>query len=281
MKNKSLIKKLEQLFFLGLIFLSPAFLLAAGETEVVEATTNNTLFISRIIVIVVSILSIGFVSWKFYKVPSKNQEERDVTKKGNFLDLFGAYNTEDEIKKLDLHHDYDGIRELDNKIPGWWNLAFAGTVLIAIIYAVRFFVIGTFPDQIDELKESQRIADIKVQKYLESSGGLVDENTAVMSDAAGIKQGGDLYSAHCVACHGASGEGGIGPNLTDEYWLHKGGVKDVFYSIKYGWPDQGMMPWKDSFSPIEIQNISSYILSLQGTNPAGAKEPQGEVYKEE
>lgn len=281
MKNNQLIRTICPYFLVGMMLLLPSILLANGTNEVVEETKNNSLLISQIIVITLSIVSIGYVSWGFYKVPNKHPEEdNDLKKSKHFLDFFGAHNTEEEIQKLDLQHDYDGIRELDNKIPGWWTLSFVGTVLIALIYFFRVFVTGTFPDQIDELKESQRTADIEVKKYLESTGGLIDENTAVMSDAAGIKTGAGLYSAHCVACHGAAGEGGIGPNLTDEYWLHKGSVNDIFYSIKYGWPDQGMMSWKDAFSPAEIQDISSYILSLKGTNPPNGKAPQGEKYSQ-
>lgn len=207
------------------------------------------------------------------------QGEKPLWKR--LVNMLGKDNTEEELKQLDLEHDYDGIRELDNNIPTWWNWAFFGTCLFSFIYFVRFFILGTMPDQVDELKESQRLAEIQIKEYLErTGGGDIDENTVTMQDAAGISEGAVLYAKNCVACHGAAGEGGIGPNLTDEYWLHKGSINDVFYSIKYGWPEQGMISWQGNFSPIEMANLASYVISLQGTNPPNAKEPQGELYTE-
>ena len=85
--------------------------------------------------------------------------------------------------------------------------------------------------------------------------------------------------SHCVADGGAAdGGGGIGPNLTDPYWLHGGDIKNVFSVVKYGVIAKGMVPWEDQLSPKEIQDVSSFILSLQGTSPAVAKDPQGELY---
>ena len=85
-----------------------------------------------------------------------------------------------------------------------------------------------------------------------------------------------------MACHADKGQGNqTGPNLTDDYWLHKGGIKDVFYTIKYGWPEKGMRSWKEDFSPAQIAQLSSFIKSLKGSNPPGAKEPQGEKWTEE
>lgn len=184
---------------------------------------------------------------------------------------------------LDLNHDYDGIRELDNKIPRWWLYAFYGTIAFAFVYMYRMFVSETMPDQITELQESYRIADIQMKEYLKNAANNVDENTVVMLDDAGIQAGMRLYIAKgCNACHGEVGEGNsVGPNLTDEYWLHKGSINDIFYSIKYGWPDKGMKSWQAEMSPVEIAQVASYIRSLQGSNPPNAKEPQGELYVEE
>jgi cytochrome c oxidase cbb3-type subunit 3 len=100
-----------------------------------------------------------------------------------------------------------------------------------------------------------------------------------LSDAKGIEKGESLFAQNCSACHGKDGEGGVGPNLTDEYWLHGGDVKDVFKTIKYGVPQNGMISWKAQLSPLNIQEISSYILSLKGSNPPNAKAPQGEKYE--
>ena len=99
-----------------------------------------------------------------------------------------------------------------------------------------------------------------------------------MLDAAGIASGMKLYNTNCGACHGDKGQGGVGPNLTDAYWLHGGSISHVFKSIKYGIVDKGMKSWKEDFSPTQIAQLASFIESIQGTNPPGAKEKQGDLY---
>ncbi|MFA6060124.1 MAG: cbb3-type cytochrome c oxidase N-terminal domain-containing protein [Taibaiella sp.] len=186
----------------------------------------------------------------------------------------------EEEHSLDLNHDYDGIRELDNKVPAWWRYAFYASILFGGIYMYRMFVTDTLPNQIQELDQANYIAAIQKAEYLKHAANNVDENTVAMLDASGIAEGSALFTKNCLACHGDKGQGGVGPNLTDEYWLHNGGIKDVFHSIKYGWPEKGMKAWKDDFSPVQIAQLASYIKSIQGTNPPGGKEPQGTVFTE-
>jgi cytochrome c oxidase cbb3-type subunit 3 len=109
----------------------------------------------------------------------------------------------------------------------------------------------------------------------------VDENNIVaLTDPVKINEGKDLYVANCAACHGRNGEGTVGPNLTDPYWLHGGSLKDIYRSIRYGWVEKGMKAWKDDLSQMQILQIASFIKTIQNTNPPNAKEPQGELYKE-
>lgn len=186
---------------------------------------------------------------------------------------------EDE-QQLDLDHNYDGIRELDNKVPAWWQYAFYATILFSVVYLYRMFISETLPGQLEELDEANRIAAIQKEEYLKNAANNIDENNVVMLDASGIASGAILYGKNCMACHGDKGQGGVGPNLTDDYWLHSGGLKDVFRSIKYGWPEKGMKAWKDDFSPAQLAQLSSYVRSLHGTNPPAGKEPQGTLYTE-
>jgi cytochrome c oxidase cbb3-type subunit 3 len=179
-------------------------------------------------------------------------------------------------EEVDTGHDYDGIRELDNKLPPWWLYGFYGTILFACVYLWRYHVSHTAPLSGEEYAISVQKADAAKAEYLKKTASLVDETTVKqLTGADELEAGQKIFESTCFACHGKAGEGGVGPNLTDEYWLHGGSIQDVFKTIKYGWPDKGMKSWKDDFSPSQIAQLASYVRSLQGTHPANAKAPQG------
>ena len=128
------------------------------------------------------------------------------------------------------------------------------------------------------------IAQAKVEKtaMLKKTASNVDENSVViLADAGDISKGKSSYITKCAACHGQNGEGGVGPNLTDEFWIHGGGVKNIFKTIKYGVQEKGMIAWQAQMQPTEMQQVASFILTLQGTKPANGKAPQGNLYIEE
>lgn len=179
-----------------------------------------------------------------------------------------------------LDHDYDGIKELDNALPPWWKWGFYITIVIAVFYILRFHVWGTGPNPEEEYKAEMAAAAAQLEEYRKKSNDMVDEKTVVMADAAGIADGKQIFQKSCFMCHGSNGEGSVGPNLTDDYWLHGGSINDVFKTIKYGVPDKGMQAWEKTFSPSQIKNLASYVKSLKGSNPANAKAPQGELFAE-
>lgn len=182
---------------------------------------------------------------------------------------------------IDLSHDYDGISELDNKLPPWWTVAFGLTILFSIVYLYRYHVSESAPLQLEELQIAIKEGEAEKAAYLAKTSGNVDENSVVMLDASGIASGKTLFQANCIACHGNAGEGNaVGPNLTDDYWIHGGKINDVFKTIKYGVTEKGMRSWKDDMSPVQMAQLASYIKSLKGTNPPNAKEPQGDKYEE-
>ena len=117
------------------------------------------------------------------------------------------------------------------------------------------------------------------EAYLERMANAVNENNVerLLSDED-LAAGKALFDRNCIACHGAQGEGGIGPNMTDQYWLHGGSVKDIFSTIKYGVPEKGMIAWKNQMSPLHMQQLTSYIMSLAGTNPPNQKKAEGKIY---
>ncbi len=180
-----------------------------------------------------------------------------------------------------LDHDYDGIRELDNALPPWWKYGFYITIFVAIFYILKFEVWHTGMNPTEEYNTEMSEAKIETDAYLASMKENVDENTVVMLDAVGIATGKTLYTKTCVACHSPNGAGGVGPNLTDNYSIHGATIKDIFKTIKYGWPDKGMQAWQSNFSPVEMQQIASYVKSLVNSNVADGKAPQGELNKEE
>lgn len=197
-----------------------------------------------------------------------------------FWDRFNKAVAIEHEEDIMLDHDYDGIKELDNSLPPWWKYGFYVTIVIAFIY-IWYYHLGSGPSSKEEFLAEMKRGEKEVAAYLAKSANNVDESTVVMLDDAGIAAGQDLFSKNCIACHGPDGGGNaVGPNLADAYWLHKGGLKDIFKSIKYGWTDKGMKSWKDDFSPKQIAQLASYVKSLQGTTPTAPKEPQGELYVE-
>ena len=177
-----------------------------------------------------------------------------------------------------LDHNYDGIQELDNALPPWWKYGFIITIGFAFVYILNFHVLGNGKNPTEEYQAEMDKAQIEKEAYEAKNKDRIDEANIPMADAAGIKDAEVNYLANCVACHGAKGEGGVGPNLTDDYWLHKGALNDVYHTIKVGYPDKGMQAWASKFNPKEISQLASYIKTLHGTNPPNGKAPQGDLF---
>lgn len=180
-----------------------------------------------------------------------------------------------------LNHDYDGIRELDNNLPPWWVYLFYGCIGFAAIYLVRFEIMGG-DNQEMELKKELAQAKIEVAEYMKTAPDLMDEKTVtLLTDPADLAIGKTIFTTNCAACHRADGGGQIGPNLTDDRWILGGGIKNIFHTVTNGGRDgKGMIAWKGTLKPKEIQKVASYIISLKGSNPVDPKAPDGEVWVE-
>jgi cytochrome c oxidase cbb3-type subunit 3 len=175
-------------------------------------------------------------------------------------------------------HSYDGIRELDNRLPPWWLYGFYGTIVFGIIYLVNVFILDG-PTQVEEYDQEMAQAKIEVETYLASLDNLIDEsNVSFSDDPLDLVAGMEIFISKCAACHGQLGEGGVGPNFADQYWIHGGDAKSIFKVIKYGVAAKGMISWKSQLSPKQMQQVSSYIVTFEGTNPPNQKEPQGEIF---
>jgi cytochrome c oxidase cbb3-type subunit 3 len=188
----------------------------------------------------------------------------------------------EEEHDLILHHNYDGIRELDNVLPPWWVYLFYGTIVFAGIYLGRYHIFGN-DDQKAEFDKEMAEAKIQVEEYRKTAPDLMDkEKVTLLTDASSINAGKALFQSNCIACHRADGGGAIGPNLTDEQWINGGGIKNVFNTIMEGGrAGKGMIAWKEQIKPTEIQKVASYVLSLKGSNPKDPKAPEGEIWNDD
>jgi cytochrome c oxidase cbb3-type subunit 3 len=185
-----------------------------------------------------------------------------------------------EEHEIILDHNYDGIKELDNSLPPWWLYGFYASIIFAAIYLLRFHVFNGYT-QFDELETEYAEAKIAIENYKKNAKDLVDINTVeLLTDASDLKAGQAIFEANCVACHKADGGGSIGPNLTDEYWILGGGIKNVFKTVSEGGRDgKGMIAWKQLLKPVEMAQVSSYVLQFQGTTPAEPKAPEGDIWE--
>jgi cytochrome c oxidase cbb3-type subunit 3 len=270
-------------------------LFAAGATDASAAvpgvamiTTQTLLYwliSANILFFVIIVSQLTVVRGMVKALSGKDEEEAaKVEAVPSFADsILNKLTRTVEVEKEEdilMHHEYDGIRELDNVLPPWWLWLFYGTIIWSVVYIFNVHISGTWLHQADEYELEMTQAKADVEAYLAKAAAAVDENTVtMMTDASTLAAGKNTFVTYCKACHGESGEGNaVGPNLTDVYWIHGGGIKEVFTTIKYGVVEKGMQSWKKDLKPTEMQQVSSYILSLQGTNPANAKAPQGELW---
>ena len=180
--------------------------------------------------------------------------------------------SEEEKEKLLEDHDFDGIRELDNPPPPWLIYLFYASIVFAGIY---FFVYHVF-----------KTGDTQNQKYdkevakFEASKPKENVTIKFIYDEAGLKAGEEIFATNiCASCHGLLLEGNaIGPNMTDEYWIHGNSIENMLDIISNGNSLKGMSPYKDKLSQEQIIQVASFIWSKQGSNPPNAKDPQGDKY---
>ncbi|MEM9895882.1 MAG: cbb3-type cytochrome c oxidase N-terminal domain-containing protein [Bacteroidota bacterium] len=294
-------------FLLSLLTLLPLLSTAQDEAEslssmfefsLLEIVLGFAVFVAIVCVIAMfTILSVMRTVIKLQKgqLPAQEKEkvvakpELIVAKPGEEGETFwgllwnrvNAFVPVSQEATVETEHEYDGIRELDNRLPPWWLYGFYATIVFGAIYLVRFYFFD-MPSQDQEFQLAMQEADEEVQAYLASLDNLIDENSVVLSlETADLDAGKALFQNNCSVCHAADGGGGVGPNLTDKYWLHGGDIKSIFKTIKYGIPSKGMIAWETQLSPKKMQQVSSYIYQMEGTIPAKAKEPQGDFEERE
>jgi cytochrome c oxidase cbb3-type subunit 3 len=246
---------------------------ASGQASSITFENAMTIILIILILFLITVILYGV---SVMRLVEKGIKGEDLTKEISFN--FNKVLTDsvplEREAEITFHHEYDGIRELDNNLPPWWVYMFYATIVFAFAYMGYYHLSSSSDLQIAEYNREME----KAEKLMASK---MNENTVTLiSDNAMLEEGKKIFIENCAACHGKEGQGGIGPNLIDKYWLHGDGVKNIFKTIKNGVPGKSMKAWQNDFSPKQIQEMASYILTLQGTTPANAKEPQGELNEE-
>lgn len=178
-------------------------------------------------------------------------------------------------------HEYDGIREYDNPVPGWLSLLFTGTIIWSLFYVVAINL-GYIARYEETLEEGQReLANMRQAAESDREKVTPDRLAAAVEEEERKKSGKAAYNDNCASCHREDGGGEIGPNLTDPYWIHGGSLMDIYKTVTQGVSDKGMPAWKDQLSQQERIDVTAYVRSLQGTEPADAKEPEGDKFEPE
>lgn len=213
--------------------------------------------------------------------PSEEQAITE-TKPGVIKKIMAALTRSTPVSKeqdIMLSHEYDGIRELNNSVPPWLNYIFIASLFFSIFYLAHYHVFGTGKSQFDEYSTEMEIARLDMERLMKSGAFITEENVTALTDPESIAAGKDRFMKDCSPCHGMNGEGTIGPNLTDDYWIHGGKVSDLFRTVKVGVPEKGMVAWGQQLNPKQMQEVVSYILTLHGTAPPNGKAPEGELFK--
>jgi len=176
-----------------------------------------------------------------------------------------------------MHHSYDGIREYDNPLPGWWRMIFWGTIVFAIGYGLYYHVArwGMTPDQ----RYRAALAEYDSKKADREAAEAASVSEDVLSndakDSAVVQHGAEIFAVRCVSCHTPDGRGLIGPNLTDNYQLHGTSRMDIFKTIKGGVPGTAMLAWGEQLPAPDIVAVAAFVTTLRGKNVPGGKAPQG------
>lgn len=287
-------------FFITLFFVFN--LIALSYAQVANEAKSTSLFddpmltfyivVTFLFVIAILVLVMAVYMLRVLNFMVKQAEQEKATKLGIeykpapsiWQRLWERWNNLKPLEKesdIMLDHNYDGIRELDNHLPPWWKWLFYATIGFAVVYLVVFHVFDTFPLQIQEYENELAYAqELALKAKAQNPVAAIDEtNVEATTDALALADGKITFLNTCASCHRKDGGGDIGPNLTDEYWLHGGSVKDLFTVVRHGVQGTNMISWEGVISSEKMKNVTSYILTMQGSNPPNPKKPQGVIYE--
>jgi cytochrome c oxidase cbb3-type subunit 3 len=271
------------------IFALMEYFIDSGEKPAFLEYPMTGYFLLLILLLLIAIeLILKSIEQVMFQTLSKEAQERYLSAsheskgwawgKRMYQKLLGSKPVEEESEII-LDHNYDGIRELDNKLPPWWVYLFYVTIIFGVVYLARFHVFGDYT-QDEEFEMEIAEARLAIEEYKKNAKDLVDVNTVtLLTEASDLQAGENIFVTNCAVCHKVDGGGGIGPNLTDDYWILGGGIRNVFNTISEGGrAGKGMVAWKTNLKPAEMAQVASYVLTMHGTNPVDAKDPEGEIW---
>ncbi|ETN95078.1 cbb3-type cytochrome c oxidase N-terminal domain-containing protein [Zhouia amylolytica] len=289
---KSFASYLRVIAITSIVFIAAEYLIDSGEKPAFIEYPMVSVFILLFAIILIGIeIMVGSMNSLADAIMTEDQKKALEVKRAKarknawYLKLEKRLTKAQPIEaegEIILDHNYDGIRELDNSLPPWWVYGFYISIVFAVIYLAKYHIFDG-NTQAEEYEQAMAKAKIEIEEYKRTAKDLIDANTVeLLTEASDLNAGKSIFQTNCVACHMADGGGGIGPNLTDEYWILGGGIKNVFRTISEGGRDgKGMVAWKQSLKPSEVAQVASYVLSLEGTTPANPKAPEGEIWTPE
>jgi cytochrome c oxidase cbb3-type subunit 3 len=263
--------------------LSPAMDEVTAEEVFVKISTGELYMVGVIVLVLLAVLIYQVRLFNsLYRMTLKEEElakaEQPIVsaKKINKI-LTDAVDIEDESSIL-LDHEYDGIQELDNNLPPWWVWLMWGTIIFAVVYLFNYHIFKVSPLQLEEYK-----AEVELAESLKDPNAVTELTAVLLTSESDLNAGKTVFGKFCIACHKEDGRGEIGPNLTDEYWIHGNNIKDLFKIVKYGSPNGKMTPHGNLLTPLQIQQVTSFVLSMpyaEGMPPEGNKIPKAGVVED-
>jgi len=268
---------------------------ALAQTAETDTSSDGLLLIvgALILITIILMLIVAFTMLRVLNVVVLKQAEERAAREGKayvpeasmwdkFWDSMNASVPVANEKNIDMGHDYDGIRELDNHLPPWWKGLLYLTIIWSVFYLIAYHVSFSLPLSGQEYESELAQAETAKRALLASQpAAVIDENALVYdANAEFITKGKAVFTgSNCQSCHRDDGGGnGVGPNLTDDYWIHGGSIKEIFSTVNKGVVEKGMPAWGKVMSPSDVRDVVFYVMSLQGTNPPNAKAPQGNKY---
>ncbi len=284
-----MLAKIFRVFFSFILTFCSLPIMAQDHTGWLNESNADFQTIALILVIVVAVMVLMLSIYLLYTVRlilrlelEKNEDKQkiNITSKQNTWATFSQKMTKlvpiEQEENILMDHSYDGIKELDNHLPPWWTGLFYFTIVFGIAYLLVYHIIK--PDWAPLQDQAYTMEMKSFEEQRAQMANFIDENNVKLTVLSeDIQNGKQLFVSNCASCHNQDGGGNIGPNLTDNYWIHGNEVQDVFKVIKYGVTGK-MIPWDGTLSGKEIQDIANFVLQeLVGTTPLDPKAPEGEL----